>query len=104
MAPVRDDWRPWLALRMVRGVGPVVYQGLVRTFGDPGAVFTASVHALECAGVRTEVARAIRAFDDWAAADRQVERLAACGATLITWNDAPYPANLRQIHDPPPFL
>ena len=57
---------PWLALRMVRGVGPVVYQGLLRAFGEPAAVFTASMHALECAGVRPEVARAIRGFDDWA--------------------------------------
>ncbi len=100
----RDDWRRWLALRAVRGVGPVVYQGLLRAFGDPAAAFEASVHALECAGVRTEVARAIRAFDDWTAVDAQLERLAGCGARVITWNDPDYPPNLREIHDPPPFL
>ena len=105
MATTREDgWRPWLALRAVRGVGPVVYQGLLRAFGDPGAVFTASMHALECAGVRTEVARAIRAFDDWAAVDVQLERLAQSGATLVTRNDSRYPSNLGEIHDPPAFL
>jgi len=96
--------RHWLALRTVRGVGPVVYQGLLRAFGNPEAVFAASVHALECAGVRPEVAHAIHGFNDWAAVDDQLERLARSGATLITWNDQHYPANLRQIHDPPPFL
>jgi DNA processing protein len=89
---------------MVRGVGPVVYQGLLRAFSDPAAVFAASPHALECAGIRPEVARAIRTFTDWAAADSQVERLVRAGATLLTWHDTGYPPNLRQIHDAPPFL
>ena len=104
MTTRNDSWRPWLGLRAVRGVGPVVYQGLLRAFGDPGAVFTASMHALECAGVRTEVARAIRSFDDWAAVDAQLERLVRCGATLVTRNDSTYPSNLCEVHDPPPFL
>ena len=104
MSATRDDWRMWLALRTVRGVGPVVYQGLLRAFGNPEAVFKANVHALECAGVRGELAHAIHGFDDWAAVDTQIERLARSGARLVTCNDATYPVNLRQIHDPPPFL
>jgi len=100
----RDDWRSWLALRMVRGIGPVVFQDLLRAFSSPAGVLTAGLHALTCAGVRPELARAIRAFDDWAAVDEQIERVARCGARLVTWDDAAYPANLRQIHDPPPFL
>ena len=104
MATDGQNWRAWLALRMVRGVGPVVYQGLLRAFGDPLAVFAASVHALECAGVRTEVARAIHAFAEWPSVDQQLAALADNGARLLTWNDEDYPANLRTIHDPPPFL
>lgn len=104
MATNSDDWRSWLALRTVRGVGPVVYQGLLRACGEPAAVFAANAHALECAGVRSEVARAIRTFDEWAAVDAQLECLARSGATLVTWNDSAYPSNLREIHDPPPFL
>jgi DNA processing protein len=103
-ATARDDWRWWLALRMSRGVGPVVFQALLRAFATPAAVFNASVHALVCAGVRPEVARAIHAFADWPAVERQLERLAHRGVSLITWHDPHYPANLRQIHDPPPFL
>jgi DNA processing protein len=98
------DWRQWLALRMVRGVGPVVYQGLLRALGEPAAIFAATGHALECAGLRPEVARAIRRFDDWAAVDAQMERLARAAAGIVTWNDPRYPVNLRDIHDPPPFL
>ena len=100
----RSRLRGWLALRMVRGVGPVLYQGLLRAFGDPGAVLAASAHALACAGVRPEVAAAIRAFTAWPLVDDQLARLGRCGAELVTWDDPGYPANLRQIHDPPPVL
>ncbi|MFQ5668004.1 MAG: DNA-processing protein DprA [Candidatus Binatia bacterium] len=99
-----EDWRAWLALRMIRGVGPVVYQALLRAFDHPGVVFNASAHALECAGVRPEVARTIRAFNDWAMVDKQLQRLEQSGATVSTWYNPSYPANLREIHDPPPFL
>jgi len=98
------EWRPWLALRMVHGVGPVVYQNLLRAFGTPGAVFEANAHALECAGLRGDLVHAIHRFDGWRAVDEQLEGLARSGAALVTWNDSLYPANLRQIHDPPPFL
>jgi DNA processing protein len=101
---LQDERRWWLALRLVRGVGPVMCQALLRAFGTPAAVFAASPGALECAGVRAEVARAIRRFDDWATVEEQIERLERSGAHLVTWNDPAYPVNLRQIHDPPPFL
>lgn len=99
-----SDWPAWLALREIRGVGPIVYQGLLRAFGTPQAVFSAEVDALECAGLRPEVAHCIRQFKDWQSIDEQLARLNQCCATLITWNDAAYPARLRHIHDPPPFL
>jgi DNA processing protein len=99
-----DRVRSWLALRSVRGVGPVLYQGLLRAFGDPVAVLAASAHALECAGVRPEVAAAIRAFGAWPAVDEQLARLARCGAEVVTWDEPRYPVNLRQVHDPPPVL
>lgn len=101
---VHDDWRWWLALRLVRGVGPVAYQGLLRGFGSPAAVFDAGRSALRCAGVRPDVAHAIGQFDQWPLVEDQLERLRRSGARLLTWNDPAYPGNLRQIHDPPPFL
>jgi DNA processing protein len=101
---VARQWRDWVALRTVRGVGPVVYQGLLRAFGAPRAVFEASAHALECAGVRPEVAGAIHRFDRWNVAERQIACVMRNGAHLVCWSDASYPQILRRIHDPPPFL
>ena len=101
---MQDDWRWWLALRLVRGVGPVACQGLLRAFGTPAAIFAAGRSALECAGVRPDVAHAIREFDQWSVVEEQLERLRRHAARLLTWNDPTYPVNLRQIHDPPPYL
>jgi len=99
-----DERRLWLALRRVRGVGPVLCQGLLRAFGTPAEIFAASPSELECAGVRAEVARALRRFDDWHTVDEQIRRLERSGGRLVTWNDPTYPANVRRIHDPPPFF
>jgi len=104
IAPDRDELRAWIALRMVKGVGPVVYQGLLRAFSTPSHAFGATAHALECAGVRPEVARAIRRFADWAGADRQLRAAERAGARVVTCTSAAYPQNLKEIHDPPPLL
>jgi DNA processing protein len=98
------EWGAWIALKMVRGVGNILGLNLLRVFGAPGAVFTASSHALECAGVRRSTAHAIRAFDRWADVEQQLARIETCGARLVTWQDASYPDNLRHIHDAPLFL
>lgn len=99
-----DAWRAWLALKMVRGVGNVLGVSILRAFGTPDAAFAASTHALECAGVRRDAARAIRSFDRWSLIDAQLARLQAHGVRLITWADESYPESLRQIYDPPLFL
>lgn len=99
-----EEWRWWIALRLVPGVGPIVYQALLRAFHAPRYVFAAGVDALECAGVRPDVARAIRDFDGWKEVDRELGRMQRAGATVVTWSDTHYPHFLRHIHDPPPFL
>ncbi len=100
----REELRAWVALRLVKGVGPVVYQGLLRAFSTPARVFAASAHALECAGVRPEVARAIRRFSDWSSADKQILAAERAGVRILTCGAPAYPRNLKEIHDPPPLL
>ena len=97
-------WGPWLALKMVRGVGSVVYRSLLETIGEPAEVFRTSRTRLEAVGVRSEVARAIASFDQWTVVEQQILRIRRSRARLVTWADASYPAGLREIHDPPAFL
>ncbi|HYV30257.1 MAG TPA: hypothetical protein VEO53_04005, partial [Candidatus Binatia bacterium] len=99
----REQWRYWLALRLVRGVGNVTYRELLEHFATPQAVFTASLAALTAAGAHPEVARAIAAFDQWPAVETELHKIARTGVRLVTRTDEEYPVNLTHLHDPPPF-
>ncbi len=99
-----EEWRFWLALRMVRGVGNVTYRELLTRFGSPEAVLRANGEALKEAGVHTEVARAIISFDQWRTIETELRKISQTGVRLITRLDAEYPENLTHLHDPPPFL
>ncbi len=100
----RAQWRYWLALRLVRGVGNVTYRELLERFGSPQAVFAASSAALTEAGIHAEVARAITTFDQWHTADAELKKITHIGVRLVTQADQEYPVNLTHLHDPPPFL
>lgn len=100
----RASWRWWLALRRVRGIGPVLYRKLLQAFAHPQTVFAAPLDSLLCAGLRPDLAQAIRRFDAWAAVDGDLQKLRMASARLVTWADEAYPPRLRHIHDPPPFL
>ena len=100
----RAQWRSWLALRLVRGVGNVTYRELLEHFGSPQAVFAASPAALIEAGVHAEVARAIATFDQWRVVDTELNKITRAGVHLVTRTEPAYPVNLTHLHDPPPFL
>ncbi len=104
MDRLQGDWKYWLALRMVKGVGNIVGLSLVRSFGGPREVLEAGSQRLECAGVRSALARSISRFEDWREVEDQLVRLDRVGGRLVTWHDETYPEMLRHIHDPPLFL
>ena len=100
-----EQRRALIALSLVSGVGPGRLRALIAAFETPTAVMNASTAALKrVTGIGTQTAQAIRAFDDYATVDAQLERADELGATLITpWSTA-FPVRLRQIYDPPAFL
>ncbi|NOT57421.1 MAG: DNA-protecting protein DprA [Deltaproteobacteria bacterium] len=98
------QWRDWIALRAVRGVGNVTYRELLERFATPHAALHAPVAALIDTGVHPTVAQAISTFDQWKAVDVQVEKLLQKSVRLVTRGDKNYPVNLTHLHDPPPFL
>lgn len=104
LSPQLAQWREWLALRSVRGVGNVSFRMLLERFDSPQAVFAASVARLTDAGLQPAVARAIVSFDQWGAVDAELEQIVRAGVRLVTQADSEYPKNLTHIHDPPPFV
>ena len=77
---------------------------LVDYFGDPAEVFRAPVNELKTAGtIGDKTAERIRAAES-ASVDKEMAALEKIGARAVTIRDGEYPANLRQIYDPPPVL
>src|SRR6267142_554756 len=94
----------WLALRRVHGVGPRTCRLLIDKFGAPEKVFSLSADEIGAAGVARNAARAIVEFRNFEPLEKELCELPNLGARMIKWTDDDYPANLRQIADPPPFL
>lgn len=100
----RTDKVDWVALNMVRGIGPRLAYQLIRQFGDPSSVFAASRLSLEKSGVRPETIRELHDGEMLTRAIAEVERLDSLGIELLTLGDEDYPLLLREIHDPPLVL
>ena len=101
---MRADVADWVALNMIRGIGPRLANQLLKQFGNPSNVFTASRLALEKAGLKPETIRELHDSEILGKANAEIERLDALGIGLIVLEDEAYPALLREIHDPPLVL
>lgn len=100
----RVDVADWIALNMVRGIGPRLASQLIRKFGHPSNVFSASRQALESLGLKPETIRDLHDGELPERADAELERLAPLGVEVLTLGDDDYPPLLREIPDPPLVL
>lgn len=99
-----DERWAWVALAMVREITGRArcYDALLR-LGPPVDAFGAPRQRVaELAG--DGVAAALVRFDWRRAAREQAAAAARCGARLVLRDDAEYPAPLRAVDLPPPFL
>ena len=99
-----DDVKYWVGFNLVKGVGPVRFRRLLDFFGSAEAAWLASPAGLAEAGLDPRSIEALGAARARANLDRHMERLAAAGVTLLTWDDPAYPRLLNEIHSPPPLL
>jgi len=103
--PALDENRlAWLALTLSPGLGPKRILDAVRQLDTASQVFTLPLTALE--GLRFPAHAAQFIFDGKArrAAEEEWARVAALGATLVSYSCLAYPERLREIYDPPPVL
>ncbi len=99
------DKLPWLALKSIPGVGPVLFQRLLARFGHPAAVFQARCEdLLNLKGVNRDLAHDILGFRAWDRVEAELARLAAAGVEVLLPDDPHFPAHLKQIPYPPPLL
>lgn len=98
---MRADLADWIALNMIRGIGPRTANQLLEEFGTPAQVFAASRFALEQCGLKLPTIQELRDSTILEKANAEIERLETLGARVITLEDGDYPELLREIHDPP---
>lgn len=99
-----EDKRYWVGFNLVKGIGAVRFQALLNAFGDAETAWNASPSELMAAGLGTkvverlvEVRRSVDLAQYWDGIQRQDIR-------VLTWDDSEYPAQLKEIDQPPPVL
>ncbi|MFN0084673.1 MAG: DNA-processing protein DprA [Blastocatellia bacterium] len=98
---MRADLADWIALNMVRGIGPRTANQLLDRFGSPAQVFSASRLSLEREGVKPETIQELHDSEILEKANAEIERLESLDARVVTLDDDEYPPLLREIFDPP---
>ena len=94
----------WLALSLTAGLGTTKARRLVEHFGSVQEVFRASLTELEATGIQTVSAQSLGTGRSLELAQEELARAAAAGVSLLVPDDPAYPAQLKQIYDPPLVL
>ncbi len=94
-----------IALLNIPGIGRERSSRLVREFGSPSQALAAPISKLEAVrGLSHRTASAIKEHYDGELARRIASRIIQLGWAVLFPGDTDYPANLTQIHTPPPLL
>jgi DNA processing protein len=98
------DIRYWVGFNRVSGIGAARLRALLDYFGDLEVAWNASSHDLQQAGLdRRSLANLLAARAELDL-DAEVQRLDRIGVRVLTWDDAGYPPNLRQVYNAPPLI
>lgn len=94
----------WLALSRLPGIGGITARRLLERFGSVEAIFDAPDAALQqIPRITPALVTRLRAIElDTLAAE--LTALDDEGIQVVSWSDADYPAQLRQVSDAPPLL
>ncbi len=94
----------WLALALTPGLGPTRARRVIEFFGSVQALFQASLTELEAAGLRAISAQSLSTGRSMELAQDEQGKAASADARIIALDDPGYPAQLKQIYDPPLIL
>jgi DNA processing protein len=99
-----DERAYWVVLNTAAGIGPVRFQHLLEVCGGARGAWEASDLELAAAGLERPTVGAIRSLRQRTTPEAVAKRLAQLGIQTLTLLDDDYPANLREVADPPPVL
>ena len=101
----RQELLEWLGLRLIPGVGGVIFARLAQAFGSPGRAMGAPLDSL-CAvrGVSEAMAQALHERAWSAEPSEELARLEEMGARVVALGEPGYPPLLAGVYAPPPLL
>jgi DNA processing protein len=99
-----EDRLAWLALVLSPGLGPKRIVDAMAQLDAASQIFSLPLTGLEALRFPAQAAQFIFDGKARAAAESEWVRVAAQGATIVTYGCAEYPERLKEIYDPPPVL
>jgi DNA processing protein len=95
----------FIALNMVPHLGPVRLRRLLEIFDSPEQVLSAKRNELQrIDGLNQTLVDSLVSWEDVVDLPQELARIRDFEASVLTLEDADYPALLREIHDPPTVL
>jgi DNA processing protein len=98
------DKRYWIGFNLIKGIGAVRMQALLRHFGDLQAAWKAAPIELARAGLSRKVIERILQARQNVDLEKLWEKIESQGIKILTWEDETYPQRLKEIEQPPPVL
>jgi DNA processing protein len=99
-----DERAYWVVLNTATGIGPVRFQRLLEVCGGAQEAWEANELELAAAGLERRTIDSLRRLRQRTTPEAVTKRLGQLGIRALTLLDDDYPANLRNVADPPPVL
>lgn len=96
--------RYWIGINLVKGIGAVRFRALLDFFGDAQSAWEGSPDDLRAAGLSPKIIERFLAARQHVDLNAIWQKTVDRNIRVMTWDDADYPARLREIAQPPPIL
>jgi len=102
---MREDWKYWIALSMINGIGGVLTKNLFNRFQNPEDIFKApGKELLKVEGIKGRNVESIKSFEDWETIEKELAKIEKRRIKLLALNNPAFPPALMQTYNPPPIL
>ena len=98
------DKRYWIGFNLIKGIGAVRLQALIKHFGDLEIAWKAAPIDLARAGLNRKVIERIVQARQNVDLEKLWAKIESQGIKIFTWEDETYPQRLKEIDQPPPVL
>jgi len=96
-----DRTKYWVGFNLVRGIGPVRLERLLKYFGDVRSAWEARSYQFAAAGLNENLSRQLIQIRKKTCLDELMETIQEAGIKVYYWDHPRYPERLRHINQSP---